>query len=238
MSRYTKKPVTIDAAQWTGDSFELCRWASEFPGTIRWSFDGDTLIIPTLEGDMRASIGDWIIRGVKGEFYPCKPDIFAATYEPAAPPPASAREQGVREDEGWTLIGEPFRTPPAPAAERTQGAVEIVDDDMLDNALAAVTNGHTVHPEDVEAIIRHCISLRAARPSQPDAGVEALRDFLRRSAMASGQKLPECAGGLAYWTLHLNALGPAQTWDEALNAALRAATPSPDDHGRATGEGR
>ena len=39
--------------------------------------------IPTLEGTMRAEIGDWIIRGVKGEFYPCKPDIFEATYEPA-----------------------------------------------------------------------------------------------------------------------------------------------------------
>jgi hypothetical protein len=42
----------------------------------------DELIISTLEGDLRASPGDWIIRGVKGEFYPCKPDIFAATYEP------------------------------------------------------------------------------------------------------------------------------------------------------------
>jgi hypothetical protein len=44
-------------------------------------FGVDGLIIHTLEGDMRADIGDWIIRGVKGEFYPCKPDIFDATYE-------------------------------------------------------------------------------------------------------------------------------------------------------------
>lgn len=48
------------------------------------------LVIPTLEGDHHASVGDWIIRGVKGEFYPCKPDIFAATYEPANTPPTTA----------------------------------------------------------------------------------------------------------------------------------------------------
>lgn len=44
-------------------------------------FNG-AFVIPTLEGELYASVNDWIIRGVKGEFYPCKPDIFAATYEP------------------------------------------------------------------------------------------------------------------------------------------------------------
>ncbi len=46
------------------------------------TFDGRIAVIETLEGTMRAEIGDWIIRGVKGELYPCKPDIFTATYEP------------------------------------------------------------------------------------------------------------------------------------------------------------
>jgi hypothetical protein len=45
--------------------------------------NGTDIYIPTLEGTMLATVGDWIIRGVKGEFYPCKPDIFALTYEPA-----------------------------------------------------------------------------------------------------------------------------------------------------------
>ena len=45
--------------------------------------DGTDIFIPTLEGVMRASVGDWIIKGVNGEFYPCKPDIFEKTYEPA-----------------------------------------------------------------------------------------------------------------------------------------------------------
>jgi len=54
-------------------------WLHDF--NIKIAF-GDRLEIPTLEGIMTASKGDWVIKGVKGEVYPCKPDIFAATYEP------------------------------------------------------------------------------------------------------------------------------------------------------------
>lgn len=79
--RYRKKPVVIDAVQWTGEEkcyaaiCELCTGRQ-----IEASGDG-ALVIHTLEGDMRANPGDWIIRGVKGEVYPCKPDIFECTYE-------------------------------------------------------------------------------------------------------------------------------------------------------------
>jgi hypothetical protein len=71
MAKFRKKPVVIEATQW-------------FPGTL---MDGvverdGVGVIKTLEGDMVASPGDWIITGVKGEKYPCKPDIFEATYEP------------------------------------------------------------------------------------------------------------------------------------------------------------
>ena len=60
------------------------------PSSAGWGepvndLDGYTLLIPTLEGDMLASLNDWIIKGVKGEIYPCKPDIFAATYDPVSP---------------------------------------------------------------------------------------------------------------------------------------------------------
>ena len=48
-----------------------------------WYFGWDHILIPTLEGMLRADLDDMVIMGVKGEFYPCKPDIFAATYEPA-----------------------------------------------------------------------------------------------------------------------------------------------------------
>jgi hypothetical protein len=89
--RYRKKPVVIDAVRWTGNVDEVKQWASmprtdpklQF-GTI--DVDGYvTLSIATLEGTMYASPGDWIIRGVKGELYPCKPDIFEATYEAYEP---------------------------------------------------------------------------------------------------------------------------------------------------------
>ena len=57
-------------------------WVLRGGGTARYHDDDDTLRIDTLEGTMIASAGDWVIRGVQGEHYPCKPDIFSATYEP------------------------------------------------------------------------------------------------------------------------------------------------------------
>lgn len=79
--KYRKKPVVIEAVLWTGG--REC-----FGGTIRpfcdkaiWHYNHDTLAIETTEGIMTVQPGDWIIRGVKGEYYPCKPDIFDATYE-------------------------------------------------------------------------------------------------------------------------------------------------------------
>lgn len=81
--KYRKKPVVIEAVQWDGDATT----ANQFIGeryAVDWAYDGSDLIIPTLEGNMRCGLGDWIIKGVKGEFYPCKPDIFEATYERVA----------------------------------------------------------------------------------------------------------------------------------------------------------
>ena len=78
MAKYRKKPVVIEAIQWHGDTRALTLFLG---GSGRFYFDAKSLIIPTLEGDMRASLGDYIIRGVAGEFYPCKPDIFDKTYE-------------------------------------------------------------------------------------------------------------------------------------------------------------
>lgn len=76
MKNYTKKPITIQAFQFTGsNSAEINQWAnSQFKTTEAG------LIIPTLEGDHTATPGDYIIQGIKGEYYPCKPDIFEASY--------------------------------------------------------------------------------------------------------------------------------------------------------------
>ena len=79
--KYRKRPVVVDAVQWTGtNGLTIAAFMGEpFPDDAHMT---DTPIIHTLEGDvLNASIGDWIIKGVKGEFYPCKPDIFEATYD-------------------------------------------------------------------------------------------------------------------------------------------------------------
>lgn len=91
MTKFRKKPVVIDAIQIPavingetdpnfGDKLEAFMTGAD------WTCVDGYLAIVTLEGTMRADLGDWIIKGVKGEVYPCKPDIFAATYEPASEP--------------------------------------------------------------------------------------------------------------------------------------------------------
>ena len=77
--KYRKKPVVVEAMQWTGDNeFELDQFVDV---VVAFNYPEMEMIIPTLEGDHTASVGDWIIKGVAGEFYPCKPDIFEMTYE-------------------------------------------------------------------------------------------------------------------------------------------------------------
>jgi len=87
-TKYRKRPVVIEAMEFKGSPREATKiidWALESGGTIRYHDDqGETLSVDTLEGIMTARVGDWIIRGVQGEFYSCKSDIFAATYEQVA----------------------------------------------------------------------------------------------------------------------------------------------------------
>jgi hypothetical protein len=82
MAKFRKKPVVIEAFK--VGSADAPPWALDALNAASMSYSAinGKLTIRTLEGDMRADPGDWIIRGVKGELYPCKPDIFAATYEP------------------------------------------------------------------------------------------------------------------------------------------------------------
>ena len=96
MSKFRKKPVVIEARQWdgtAGGASPIIDWILTHEETARYvcsdpdrcaEHNGDTphyIDIVTLEGTMRADLNDWIIQGVAGEFYPCKPDIFEMTYE-------------------------------------------------------------------------------------------------------------------------------------------------------------
>lgn len=80
--KYRKKPLVIEAKLLTAENMEpLEDWCRGSIKGILLPVHKRVLEIQTLEGEMRAQIGDWIIKGVNGEFYPCKPDIFEKTYE-------------------------------------------------------------------------------------------------------------------------------------------------------------
>ena len=83
MPKFRKKPVVIEAWQVQSDMGTCPKWFTDELGkSVRGSGGMPIWFIKTLEEEMRASPGDWIIRGVAGELYPCKPHIFEATYEP------------------------------------------------------------------------------------------------------------------------------------------------------------
>lgn len=94
MPKFRKKPVVIEARQFETNNEvgsphmdDLVQWintegAPTSDKDKRARHDGTDIYIETLEGTHKATVGDWIIKGVKGEFYPCKPDIFQQTYEP------------------------------------------------------------------------------------------------------------------------------------------------------------
>ena len=90
MAKYRKKPVVIDAIEWTGSNLlEIIEFTGQYTSALNYNrkdyeelVASDGLKIVTLEGSHMASIGDFIIKGVAGEHYPCKPDIFHATYVP------------------------------------------------------------------------------------------------------------------------------------------------------------
>lgn len=82
--RFRKKPVVIEAVQYTGRNLtEIIAFAGDKAETFGEDFLGNYVEIETKEGTMKADKNDWIIKGVQGEFYPCKPDIFEMTYEKA-----------------------------------------------------------------------------------------------------------------------------------------------------------
>jgi hypothetical protein len=77
MKKYIKKPVVVEAVKFTiGNRFYVAKWCGS-----EYGCNHKGITIPTLEGDMQANYGDFIIKGIKGEFYPCKPDIFKLTYD-------------------------------------------------------------------------------------------------------------------------------------------------------------
>lgn len=142
---YRKKPVVIEAVQWTGENLREVNAFTDGPPETESRLAGlmwehyedlvrkDGLKIYTLEGKMDASLGDWIIKGVKGEFYPCKPDIFAATYEPASQP-LTAQPLTVQDAARWQEV--------ALKIWRIANSTDHEDPEFTD-ALRAIAEGRT-----------------------------------------------------------------------------------------------
>jgi hypothetical protein len=209
--RYRKPPVEIDAVQWDGTADGATRiidWILASGATATYTcsnpdrcaeHDGDTphsIAIRTLESTMRADLGDWIIRGVQDEFYPCKPDVFAVTYERAdvssavvAPPTdqAALRDRIAEILRAHANLGGapleyalPFFDGATPSLPRISGWKPL--DDVVDDLAAAVLP----EPADRAAVLRDF--LWRLEQSAGDAAAEKFLDDnpeLRRMAAQS-----------------------------------------------------
>ena len=119
--KYRKKPVVIEAMQFTTNNEAGSQTMDAIVGWINGDappvafHDGTYIFINTLEGLMLADVHDWIIKGVQGEFYPCKPDIFAATYEPAD----RIEQHGIEPPDGWVLVPKKTTKAMSLAAEKS-----------------------------------------------------------------------------------------------------------------------
>lgn len=78
IKKYKQKPVIIEASQYIGNNVDEI---TEFVGEVLLKYNNNTLGIPTLKDIIKANIGDYIIKGIRREYYPCKPDIFKVTYD-------------------------------------------------------------------------------------------------------------------------------------------------------------
>jgi hypothetical protein len=108
MAKYRKKPVVIEAMKWTGSNVvDMEKFAST---KVEYTLD-NCLIVDTLEGTMKANIGDYIIKGIQGEFYPCKSDIFEVTYESTDKKKKDALLDYVKELENY-LTNNNIKLPP------------------------------------------------------------------------------------------------------------------------------
>lgn len=114
MPLYRKKPIVIEAHLWEGDyknAMRIMEWSGNQVVLIDVGSDNEALLIKTLEGVMTGSKGDFIIRGVQGEYYPCKPDIFETTYEELDANGGSLHLAEAEERPWWAEENERLLTP-------------------------------------------------------------------------------------------------------------------------------
>ncbi|MDR6393479.1 hypothetical protein [Paraburkholderia phenoliruptrix] len=199
---YRKKPIVIQAVQFTGNGNFAGHGAPDWlwegfeSGTLKPHPDYVRLKIQTLEGEMVADPDDWIIRGVKGELYPCKPDIFAATYEPAGKTRDSdAMRDALLAAQDWLGEGNSplaLREKIASALARDEASAERPDPTDIQgwsvtvnvNAQDILTIGHNSlsgidNIEDFAPVVRNCAEHLLSFIGKKDAS-EELKDWCLR----------------------------------------------------------
>lgn len=195
-TKYRKKPAVVEARKFDGmgnltDAENLAEWCGgvfrydNMPGqelkTYYWWIE-----IPTLEGTMRAKPGDYIIKGVQGEFYPCKPDIFAETYEAADALAARQPTEGDREamaEKFRTYLGDGVYVCSRDASAWAHGTMTLEDFEVLAS-------------EDDDTI-ESLVEIALSRAAVPDAATERVRDAWRKDHREMLAKLDAATAAIA-----------------------------------------
>lgn len=181
-----KLPVTVEAMQWPG-GLEAARpiidWILDSGGRIGYYEAGQSkypehLVIDTLEGDMRALPGDWIICGVKGEFYPCKPDVFVENFEVVEPP--SRREIHARAEAETRFITAAGGKPPT---DEQKAAVAGIREMVVDLATRIMLDVPDTRDREIALEELETFHMRANRAIFATRGIRA---FARGGILPAG----------------------------------------------------
>jgi hypothetical protein len=175
---YTKRPVTIAAVKWDGE----WRHLEAFVGANAHLVSG-ILTIHTLEGDLCASIGDYIVRGIKDEFYPVKPDIFEASYV-AGRPPASAPLAG--EAEIAEALYEAWDGPDADDPHAVHAMAKIAARVVVERGVAADATDAAAHALELWFASR----CRTNAPAKIQDFIDGARKVLSAALAPTGRRTP------------------------------------------------
>lgn len=222
MAKYRKRPVTIDAVQWwqDGDHPAVKRNVIPEGGThppLIWANEGEPYI-ETLEGNHLVRVGDWIITGVAGEHYPCRPDIFEKTYE------SSDTDCLMIPADDWQSINDQL------IAAKTRAVELEAELDAKHAKLVEVADKYRALRDD--AIVFDEIG-PVAPPEEIARRQKAARDFLRRVSGPSAEirdVVVEISNALTYKTGIDNFVIDGDDW-RALRAKLLGEPPPKVDHG-------